>query len=142
MDSLERPAVTCLRLKQAQWDQIRLEAERLAPEEACGLLAGVGEQVWSIFPVTNELHSTVRYRMEPSEQLRAFQQIEENGWELLGIYHSHPRGPYGLSTTDISEAFYPDSVYVVVSGGTGEWLYQGFLVRDGQVSGVPIRVEE
>jgi len=141
MDPLEWPAVSCLKFKLAQWEQIRAEAERQAPEEACGLLAGIGEQVLSIFPVTNELHSPVRYRMEPSEQLRAFQQIDEQGWELLGIYHSHPRGPDGLSYTDIAEAFYPESVYVIVSGGSGDWHYQGFLVRNGQVSQVPILIE-
>ncbi len=42
------------------------------------------------------------------------------GWrmkslELVGIYHSHPHGPPGLSEIDVKEAYYPEVVHLVWS---------------------------
>jgi proteasome lid subunit RPN8/RPN11 len=67
------------------------DVESRAPQEACGLLAGKGDITLEVIPITNELHSTVRFRMDPIEQLRAFQLIDDQGLELVGIYHSHPK---------------------------------------------------
>lgn len=143
MDQVARQLeINGLWLTQAHWIQLCAEAERHAPEEACGLLAGQGERVLAVIPVTNELHSQVRYRMEPAEQLRAFLEIDRRGWELIGIYHSHPLGPDEPSQTDIAEAFYPESVYLIISGQVSGWVFRGFFIQDGQVSEIPIRAED
>ena len=42
-------------------------------------------------------------------------EIEENGWSLGAIYHSHTRSPAYPSQTDVNLAFYPDSLYLIVS---------------------------
>jgi proteasome lid subunit RPN8/RPN11 len=34
--------------------------------------------------------------------------------EILGVYHSHPRGPAVPSSTDVAEAYYPEWLYVIV----------------------------
>ena len=60
------------------------------PEEGCGLLAGVENQVQLTIPITNQDHSTVRYNMEPGELIRAFYDIEARGLEMLASFHSHP----------------------------------------------------
>jgi proteasome lid subunit RPN8/RPN11 len=141
MDQVARqPGIDELRLTRAQWLQLCAEAERHAPEEACGLLAGQGNQVQAVIPVTNELHSQVRYRMEPTEQLKAFLEIEQHGWELIGIYHTHPYGPGEPSQTDRAEAFYPESVYLILSGQLDGWQARGFFIRAGGVSEIPVRV--
>ena len=134
--------ISQLVIAREQWAQILTEVERLAPEEACGLLAGIGDRVVVSIPVTNALHSPVRFRMEPLEQLKAFQRMEAQGWELIGIYHSHPLGQDMPSQTDIDEAYYPETVYVIVSGREGEWHCRGFLIWDGQTREVPILIEE
>jgi hypothetical protein len=54
-------------------------------EEACGLVAGVGQTSLAVYPVTNILHSPVRYRMDPEQQLKYFNLIDENQWHLLAI---------------------------------------------------------
>ncbi len=114
----------------------------LAPEEACGLLPGsraVGVyRVTEVIPVPNELHSPVRYRMEPLAQLKAFNRIDGLGLELAGIYHSHPDGPPYPSPTDIAEAYYPESVYLIWSATSGAWSCQAFTIQDGQVSRVEL----
>lgn len=139
VDSL--PELNGLVLTHAQWIQICEEAERLSPEEACGLLAGQGSRVEVVIPVTNELHSQVRYRMDPAEQVKAFLEIERQGWELIGIYHSHPAGPDVPSQTDKAEAFYPDCVYFILSGQAGGWQYRGFFIRNDRVIEVPVGIE-
>ena len=81
------------------------------PEEACGLLGGLfteaGVQVQAVLPITNALHSPVRFRMDPEEQLKAFYYLDEHNLELVTIFHSHPAGPEHPSPTDLAEFAYP-----------------------------------
>ena len=143
MDPVDSPPeLHGLVLTHGQWVQLCAEAERFAPEEACGLLAGQASKVEAIIPVTNALHSQVRYCMDPAEQVKAFLEIEQRGWELIGIYHSHPVGPDVPSQTDKAEAFYPESVYLILSGQTGRWQVRGFFIRNDQVGEVPVRIED
>jgi proteasome lid subunit RPN8/RPN11 len=119
-----------------------MDVEVRAPEEACGLLAGVGGEVLEVISVPNALHSPVRYRMDPRDQWRAFQTIEQRGWELLGIYHSHPNGPEVPSETDVSEAFYPEAAYLIWSRRSGTWSCRAFQIESGQVLPVSIDLKQ
>jgi proteasome lid subunit RPN8/RPN11 len=119
---------------------MRLDIEQHAPEEACGLLAGLGNQVKMVLPITNELHSPVRYRMAAREQLDAFDLFDFDGLELVGIYHSHPNGPDNPSATDIAEAFYPEALYLIWSAQGGVWNCRAFRIQEGQVQEVGLRV--
>lgn len=85
------------------------------PCEACGMVAGLDGRVEKFFPATNMLRSPVRYEMEPREQLTIMQEMDEKGWELLGIFHSHPRSPAYPSSTDLELAYYPDCLYFIAS---------------------------
>ena len=124
--------------------QMRRQVADRAPEEACGLLSGQIEariyRVAAVIPTTNELHSPVRYRIDPHEQIAAFNRIDAQGLELVGIYHSHPAGPPGPSPTDIAEAYYPEAVYLIWSSPAGDWQCTAFLIQDGQVTPVEISV--
>ncbi|OQY35137.1 MAG: hypothetical protein B6I38_01695 [Anaerolineaceae bacterium 4572_5.1] len=62
-----------------------------APLEACGLLSGRSERAENVFLITNATQSRVRFRMDTQEQYNAFLQIEDQGQELLGIFHSHSK---------------------------------------------------
>ena len=118
----------------------------LAPEEACGLLAGEVEgdtcQALRVIPMHNMLHSPVQYRMEPSEQLAAFNEIEAGGMELVGIYHSHPAGPEEPSPVDIAEAYYPEVVYLIWTRKSDAWQCKGYSVYDRDVCPVEILINE
>jgi [CysO sulfur-carrier protein]-S-L-cysteine hydrolase len=115
------------------------------PEEACGILLGRKHpeyyQVLEVHPVTNKLHSPICYRMEPQEQLRVFNYMDENMLELVAIYHSHPTGPASVSQTDIEEAYYPEAVYLVFSNTQMFWQSQAFLIQNGVVTEVQIVIE-
>ena len=101
-----------------------------APLESCGLLAGRDSKVEKIFFVQNQAQSPVRYVMDPIEQLNAFEWIDSNGMDLLGIFHSHPAGPETVSPTDVEEAAYTVT-YVVFAHVKEKWCARGFWIEDG-----------
>lgn len=94
------------------------------PEEVCGLVACDQDgAIVATLPVVNAAtNKIITYHMEPSSQFRAFQEIDERGWELYGIYHSHPASVPYPSLTDQGLAFdpfddiplYPDAVYFII----------------------------
>lgn len=125
-------------LRREHWQQMRLDVESRETEEACGLVAGEGLTSCEVFPVTNELHNPVRYRLDPEEQLKALLKIEEKNWNLLAIYHSHLRGPDQPSATDISEAMYPGVIHLIWYPLGAEWACRGFLINSGSIEPVQI----
>lgn len=129
-----------LHILQEHWHEMLVDVKRRAPQEACGLIAGIDDRCLAVFPISNALQSPVRFRMEPHEQLEAFIHIDENNWILLAIYHSHPTGPAHPSPTDIAEAAYPEAVNLIWSPKDGDWQCRGFIIRDHQVHEIPIRI--
>lgn len=111
-----------------------------APEEACGIVAGTAGRSRMVFPIENVLHSPHRFRMHPQQQLRVFYRLEDAGWDLLGIYHSHPQGPATPSRTDLAEAAYPEAIHLIWSPTGGEWGCRAFLIDAQGWREVPIRV--
>ena len=108
-------------------------ARACLPEEACGLIAGKDGRAVRIVPMRNVDRSASTYRLDPAEQLAAFDAIERDGFELLAIYHSHPAGPEGPSDLDLRLAFYPDVRYVIVSLEEPERpTVRAFRIADGR----------
>jgi len=109
------------------------------PMEACGLLAGKNDRVEKVFFVQNQAQSPVRFVMDPYEQLKAFDWIDDNGLELLGIFHSHPSGPETASPTDIAEAAY-DVVHIICSRKKGQWKLRGFWIENREATEVTLQI--
>lgn len=112
-----------------------------APLESCGLLAGKNDQVGKVIFVRNQAQSPARFVMDPYEQLKAFDWIESNGLDLLGIFHSHPAGPEAASATDIAEAAY-EVVYLIWSRNQERWKVRGFWIENGSVTEVSLQIAE
>jgi len=128
-----------LTLKRAQMFAMQRHINSEAPLEACGLLGGQREDVEIVLPVKNAAESRVRFQMEPRAQLRALEQIEAEGLELLAIFHSHPKGPSTPSPTDILEAAYP-VVNIIWSKAGRRWQARGFWIENGHAAEVPLIV--
>lgn len=111
-----------------------------APLEACGLLAGLDSKVESVIEVANQAQSAVQFVMEPIGQLKAFEWMESNGMELIGIFHSHPAGPEIPSPTDIKEAAY-DVVNVILARVDDQWRARGFWIEDGTFKEVLLQIQ-
>ncbi|CAG0954855.1 desampylase [Anaerolineales bacterium] len=128
-----------LTLTKQQLQQMIAHVDAQAPLEACGLLAGFDSKVESVIEVTNQAQSAVRFVMEPIGQLKAFEWMESNGLELIGIFHSHPAGPETPSPTDIKEAAYA-VVNIILSRVDGAWRARGFWIEDRAFREVPLQI--
>ncbi len=131
-----------LALPRAFVDEIIEHARAEAPAEACGLIAGVGGKATRLYRIPNADPSIYRYNMEPRAQLQAMQDMDDQAWDLLAIYHSHTHTPAYPSPTDISLAFYPDAYYAIVTLQDAENpQIRAFRIVDGVVREVEVRVD-
>jgi proteasome lid subunit RPN8/RPN11 len=128
-----------LMISKKHWQEMLEHVSRHAPLEACGLLAGKNDQVEKVILVRNQVQSAARFVMEPYEQLRAFDWIEANGLDLLGIFHSHPTGPETASVTDVAEAAY-EVVHIIWSRNQSQWQARGFWIEDGSATEVALQI--
>ena len=111
------------------------QALREFPNECCGLIAAEGDVPVKVFPMTNADASPVTYRLDGKEQLRVFDEMDEQGWELWGIYHSHTHSEAYPSETDIRLAFYPDARYLLLSlADRSAPVLRSFRITDGEVT--------
>jgi proteasome lid subunit RPN8/RPN11 len=53
--------------------------------------------------------------IDPQEQFEVWTQLDDANEVVWAIVHSHVSSPARPSQTDVGLAFYPDSLYVVVS---------------------------
>lgn len=124
--------------------QARLLAQHVldvVPEEACGILAGVGEQVHEVIPIPNIADNPEHlYRLDDEVFAHALLNLEARGLELLGIYHSHPKGDPIPSPTDVRQATFPDTPYVIVGLRGGEPHLAAWRMQYGEVMQVELYV--
>ena len=117
------------------YEALLAHARSDAPYEVCGLLATDGRGVAAHYEIPNAARSMTYYNMEPKALLRAMRDMEDRGWELLAIYHSHTHTEAFPSQTDIELAFYPDATYLIVSlQEPDEPAVRAFSIRDGEVT--------
>jgi proteasome lid subunit RPN8/RPN11 len=111
-------------------------ARREAPLERCALLGGRDGRVLKLYQATNAEHSRYCYNIEPQELFRINQECEENGWQFLAIYHSHPDSAAYPSPTDVRlAALWPESLYFIISLINPENPeVRAFRIHDGEVT--------
>ncbi len=130
-----------LTISRRDHDAMLQQLEAAYPLEACGLMAGKDSRVLRLYPITNLLASPYAYEMDPAEQVTAMLDIEDRGWEMLAIYHSHPHGPERPSHSDIAQAYYPESLYVIVSFRSRQSpITLAFQISDSQVTEIAYKI--
>jgi len=116
------------------------------PNESCGLL--VSDRVFAedgvptrYVPLRNAAESPYRYLIDPDEQLRAFMDLDDRDEIVWAIVHSHVASPAAPSATDVGLAFYPESLYLIVSlAAPDQPEVRAWSIRDGAVSEVALAV--
>jgi proteasome lid subunit RPN8/RPN11 len=121
-------------------DEIIAHARDGLPNEACGILAGRDGRVEQFFPAESDEPSPYYYRIEARDQIRIMNAIDDEGLDLVGIYHSHVSSPAYPSRTDAEQAFWPEAVYVIVSLAGGGAEVRGFRIRDMGVVEEPLEI--
>ena len=131
--------IPTLVLSDALLQEMITYVDQHAPLEACGVLAGKAARAEKMIGVLNQAQSPVRFVMDPYEQLHAFDWIDSHGFDLVGIFHSHPTGPETVSPTDILEAAYA-VVHVVLSRAGMLWQARGFWIENGTAQEVTLQI--
>src|SRR6266571_3796809 len=105
------------------------------PNECCGVIAAQDGVPVKVFPMANADASPVTYRLDGKEQLTVFDQIEERGWDLWAIYHSHTHSDAYPSETDVRLAFYPDANYILLGlADRTKPVMRSFSIVEGDVT--------
>lgn len=95
-----------LRIPEKVCEQVLRHAAETLPEECCGLLLGRPGEVLEAVPAANVASDRLRrYQVDPAAHFAAIRLSRATGVEVIGAYHSHPRGPAVPSDTDRAEAF-------------------------------------
>ena len=123
-----------MRISQALVDDMVAHARADNPHECCGLVSRRDGEAVKVYRTTNTEASQFRFVIDPAEQLRIYNEIEDAGLDLGAIYHSHTRSEPYPSQTDINFAKdWPGVLWVIIGLANGDPEVRTYEIRDGQV---------
>ncbi|MCL7412189.1 MAG: M67 family metallopeptidase [ANME-2 cluster archaeon] len=106
---------------QLRKDHIRLLDNELhlhAPDEACGVLIGRKEHssiiVEIVLPIKNSRLSDRSFELDPKEYYDAWKRAEEEGMEIVGVYHTHPHSKASPSAWDEESMENYQTLWIIV----------------------------
>ncbi len=145
-----------LNLPRSVYDELRRHGVEAYPHECCGVLLGevdadadrreVRELVRCGNTRTDAPHN--RYNIAPRELIAAQRRAREQGWDIVGFYHSHPDHPAQCSSTDLDEAHWLGCSYVITSVEEGaatvtnSFVLQGTSEESKRLEPEPLEVEK
>ena len=124
-----------IKLNQTYINNMIVHAKDTTPNECCGIIASKNGIFKKLYKITNSAQSPFRYIMDTKEFYNAYKEIDENGWDIFALYHSHTHTEAYPSQTDIRLANWPDSYYIIISLQIPkEPKIRGFnILEDGKV---------
>jgi len=129
-----------VRIARELLDEIVAHARADAPDECCGMIASRDGEAVAVHRAANAAASPLRYEIDGMEQYKLQTAIEDAGFELGAIYHSHTRSAPEPSQTDINLAFYPEALYVIVGVAGEDADVRAWTIVDGKVSEAALEV--
>jgi proteasome lid subunit RPN8/RPN11 len=106
------------------------------PDEACGLMVGslATESVVRFVPCRNAAASARVYTVDPRDYMRAEREAEHDGFEIVGVMHSHTHTTAYPSPTDVEAAPDPAWHYLIVSLRDGDPVMHSYRIIDGSIT--------
>ena len=105
-----------VRILEAVLNELRKFATEKIGRECCGLLAGSDGTIAKALSAPNAAaNPATSYEIAPEDVFRLIREIRESGLQMMGIYHSHPRGKNEPSARDIELAYYPGAAYFIIT---------------------------
>lgn len=103
-------------------DLLESEAARAQPHECCGILFGKDRKVTKATPTAN-VHPQphTHFEIDPQALVDAHRAARDGGPEVVGYYHSHPRGPAKPSEEDRSSAAGDGRIWAIVAPDAITW---------------------
>jgi len=129
------------RIARSVIDAVCAHALAAKPAECCGMLVGRGTTIAESAPAANVAdRASVRYLIDPRDHIDAIKHARERHLDVLGFYHSHPHTSPWPSSADVTEAAYPDAVYLIVSLADTAPAVRLFRIADGAATELPLAV--
>ena len=131
-----------MRIAQDLLDAIVEHARRDAPNECCGMVATAEGAAVSVHQAENTAASPLRFEVDGLELHRTLTGIEDAGYELGAIYHSHTRSEPYPSQTDVNfAANWPGVEWLIVGLANGaDPVVRSYLIEDGAIAEVSVTV--
>jgi [CysO sulfur-carrier protein]-S-L-cysteine hydrolase len=115
--------------------------------ECCGVVAvlsdgdGGARTAARVYRAENVHASALKFEIGPMELYRLNEQIEEEGWEIGAIYHSHVRSAPYPSQTDIGfAAGWPGLEWIIVGLAAGaEPEVRSYVIDGPEVSEISLQ---
>jgi proteasome lid subunit RPN8/RPN11 len=112
--------------------------------ECCGLVAVESDKdgvktATRVYRARNIHASALKFQIDPMEQYRLNEAIEEAGWEIGAIYHSHVRSEPKPSQTDITFADkMGDIEWIIIGLADDEPEVRSYVIEHDKVEEVAI----
>lgn len=139
-----------MQIPRALLDELIALADASPRAEICGMIAGRDGVATRLRPVINVQPDPERaYEMDPNDQHRALEEIEDADEQLIGMYHSHPPEGAYFSATDLRQAYWgdvpawPGITYLVVGlkdTRRGPRGVKAFTIADREATEVPLEL--
>jgi [CysO sulfur-carrier protein]-S-L-cysteine hydrolase len=139
-----------MRIAQDLLDEIVAHALAEPKIECCGVVAaepaegeaGAQRTATRVYRAENIHASALKFEIDPMELLRLNNAIEDEGWEIGAIYHSHVRSAPYPSQTDIGfAASWPGVEWIIVGLAAGEQpLVRSYLIDGPDVREVAVEI--
>ena len=114
-----------LKIRRADYAEIRRHGEETYPHECCGVLLGqIDGDVRTVTSTTRCGNTRIdspqnRYHIDPKELVRIQREGRTRNEDIIGFYHSHPDHPAQWSQTDLAEAHWIGCSYVITRVAAG-----------------------
>jgi desampylase len=106
---------------------MRAHAAAALPHEACGILLGEGRRITEARAAAN-IHPSpaTHFEIDPQALIDAHRAARAGGGpQVIGYYHSHPRGPAEPSATDRASASSDGTVWAILAGTDATFWQDG-----------------
>lgn len=122
-------------------EEIAQHALKEHPREVCGIIGGTGATALMVVSVKNAANDPLHeYCFDERDYILAMRVIRKYNYSLLGFYHSHPNGDPVPSSTDIAQATYPHTPYLIVGLKNRKPQFAAWKMNYGQVARVELHI--
>ena len=98
------------------------------PREACALLIGRRNSVFHCNVSRIEISANIsdrpdiRFEIDPGLRIGLERELRDQCQDIIGVFHSHPRGPAYPSDIDAQTVFEKQFVWLIGDLSEGQWL--------------------
>lgn len=115
-------------LSRAQARMLAEHSMREWPREACALLIGRANSVFHAnvsrieFSPNISDRPEIRFEIDPGLRIGLERELRDQEEEIIGVFHSHPKGPARPSETDAGLVFEKHLIWLIGDLSEGQWL--------------------